>query len=134
MKRLLLILCVTIGLSACAGNAAPTVETSTAPCGEITVSGNPPRPTSAKLAATSASCLAQAFRACAPKKLTIRQPETGAVREFNIVPGPSCSLQETWQQAKNLPIVSAGCKNVRAENGKLVIEGCAQFGDFTLTP
>ena len=134
MKRFLLIVLLAIGLSACASSTPPANAVDSASCADVTLAGNPPRPTSAKLAGQSASCFVQAFRACAPKKLTIHQPDTGAVREFNIVPGPSCSLQESWQQDKNSPVVSANCKSVRAENGTLLVEGCSQLGDFSLNP
>lgn len=134
MERLLCIALMLFGLGACANSNSMTNEVAGSSCGDLMLAGNPPRPTSSKVAEQAKMCFANAYRACAARTLTVRQPETGTVRQFTVVAGTPCTLRQALQTDPNTPPAVADCTGVRLEDGTLVIQACSHLGDFRLTP
>lgn len=137
MTRLFCLALMLFGLGACgADNNTPTLTTvlPTADCGEIFLSGDPPRATDAAAARSASSCFAQAFQACALTSLTIQEPDN-VTRQFSIARnGAACTLRQAFQADANSPPAVVDCKTARFENNTLVITGCSHLGDFVLTP
>jgi hypothetical protein len=137
MSRLLCLALMLFGLGACSDANTPT----TAPilvsnsCGDIAVSGTPPRSNDANAARQAANCFAQAFQACRAITLTVRETDSNVTRQFSIVSsGSSCTLRHALQTDANSPPAVADCASARLENNALVIASCSHLGDFILTP
>lgn len=104
-------------------------------CGEIVLRGNPARPVEESALREAGNCLADAFQACNPIALTIRDETNNLIRQFSVNrEGTDCVLRQALQTDPNAPPAVADCQRVRAEGATLVVEGCSHLGDFTLTP
>lgn len=104
-------------------------------CGEIVLRGNPARPVKAGVLMEAGNCLAQAFQACRPTVLTVRDETNNLVRQFSVNrEGTDCVLRQALQTDPNTPPAVADCQRVRADSIALVVEGCSHLGDFTLNP
>lgn len=104
-------------------------------CGEIVLRGNPARPVEGSALREAGNCLADAFQACNPIALTIRDETNNLIRQFSVNrEGTDCVLRQALQTDPNAPPAVADCQRVRAEGATLVVEGCSHLGDFTLTP
>jgi hypothetical protein len=98
------------------------------------LTGNPPRPTSAKVAEQAKFCFLESLRACSPRALTVRETDKGTVRQFSIVKGERCILRQAFQASADTPPAVVDCAGARLENNALLVQGCSHLGDFVLTP
>lgn len=104
-------------------------------CGEIVLRGNPARPMNESVLRQAGNCLAQAFQACSPTVLTIRDETNNLARQFSVSrEGTDCTLRQALQTDPNSPPAVVDCQRVRAYTTALVVEGCSHLGDYTLAP
>lgn len=136
MSRLFCLALMLFGLGGCGeGGTTPTPLLFASTCGEIVLSGSPVRAGDAGAARRSADCFVQAFDACAPSSLTVRDTTNNSIRQFTIIPGASsCTLRQAFQSDPNSPPAVADCTGAQIKGNTLVITDCSHLGDFTLTP
>lgn len=124
------------GLGGCGGGGTtPTPMLLGNTCGEIVLRGSPARAADPSAAEQSANCFVEAFDACAPSTLAVRDTTKNSFRQFTVVPGASsCTLRQALQTDPNSPPAVADCTGAQIKGNTLVITDCSHLGDFTLTP
>lgn len=123
------------------GDALPTVAVSVGDvrqenvdCGDLSVSGKPLRVSDVTGAQAAAACFQSALNNCQPAVLTIRETDTGMVRQFNISGRRgSCLIRQALQPDVNSAPAVVDCERGDMQDGKLEIKGCSHLGDFILT-
>lgn len=116
--------------------SAPTTQVSkrsdaVIDCGEITVSGQPPRAVSDPvLASGSTSCFANAYKACRAATLSVRDQDAGMLRQFAVLGNSPCDLRQALQTDPNAPPATADCTGLHIQNDGLLIQGCSHLGDY----
>ncbi|HZQ07638.1 MAG TPA: hypothetical protein VFD70_13735 [Anaerolineae bacterium] len=113
-------------------SAAPRVES--VDCGALSVSGTPPRASDAKALRAASACFLKAVNTCQDATLTIRERDSGVVRQFTVESNAKCIIREAFQPDPNSPPAVVDCKSVIAQNDGIKISSCSHLGDFTITP
>lgn len=103
-------------------------------CGEVAVSGSPPRAADGEGARTAASCFLKAVEACQGAVLTVQEGDSGVVRQFTVEPDRQCVVREALQPDPSSPPAVVDCQRATAAAGGILIAGCSHLGDFTLSP
>ena len=136
MTRLLCLALMLFGLGSCGDDNTPTLTViRDGNCGEIVLSGNPPRAADLAAAQSSVQCFARAVSACSNTVLTVRDASANMTRQFSVSRANNqCVVRQALQTDPNSPPAVVDCKTARIENSSLVVEGCSHLGDFTLTP
>src|SRR5581483_1332799 len=82
-------------------SAAPRVES--VDCGALSVSGAPPRASDAEALHAASACFLKAVNTCQAATLTIRERDSGVVRQFTVESGTKCIVREAFQPDPNSP-------------------------------
>lgn len=111
----------------------PGVSEERIDCGELSVSGKPPRAADAVGAQTAAACFMSTMNICQSAVLTVRETDTGMVRQFSITgTRGTCSIRQALQPDANSAPAVVDCERGDLQDGKLEIKGCSHLGDFIL--
>jgi hypothetical protein len=102
-------------------------------CGDLTVAGKPLRAADAANAQAAAACFMSVFSICQPAVLTIREHDTGIIRQFSIEGDSAhCVIRQALQPDANSAPAVVECASANVTEQRLTIRDCSHLGDFIL--
>ncbi len=122
------------------GDVLPTLEisqganTERIDCGDLNVAGKPLRAANVTDAQLAAACFSRAVEACQAAVLTIRESDSGFIRQF-FVTGTrgSCVIRQAMQPDANSAPAVVDCARAQIDTQQLKISACSHLGDFMLS-
>jgi hypothetical protein len=112
---------------------AGTIEVRDGTCGEIMVEGSPPKVVSGlEEARTNVNCLVAAIDSCIPAVLSIREQDTGFVRQLIVESARPCRLRQTLQIDANLPPANVDCHGASYNKDVVSLSQCSHLGDYEI--
>jgi hypothetical protein len=102
-------------------------------CGDLTVAGKPRRAADAASAQAAAACFMSVFSICQPAVLTIRERDTGIIRQFSVEGERAhCVIRQALQPDANSAPAVVECASANVAAQQLAIRDCSHLGDFIL--